>query len=141
MMRSLQLLTAMILCAPSLAAVSATRTTGAQLLESCRAYRQEPRTGQGVFCAAYIRGFLDAASMLDGRVGTDVERRAGKGPEGTASDEYQPYCIDESVPIDHIVVQLLEYATERSDADKLDASELLDATLRKMYECHRKLSR
>ena len=135
MMRSLQLLTAMILCATSLAAMSATRTTGAQLLESCRAYRQEPRTGQGVFCAAYIRGFLDAASMLDGRVGTDVERRAGKGPQGIASDEHRPYCIDESVPIDHIVVQLLEYATERSDADKLDASELLDATLRKMYGC------
>lgn len=140
MLRSPQLLTTMILCATSLLAVSATRTTGAQLLESCRAYRQEPRTGQGVFCAAYIRGFLDGASMLGGRLGTDAERRAGTGPQGTASDKPQPYCIDESVPIDHIVVQLLEYATERSDADKLDASELLDATLRKMYECHRKLS-
>lgn len=140
MMRSLQLLTAMILCMTSLAVTSATPVSGAQLLESCRAYRQEPRSGPGVFCAAYIRGFLDSASMHDGRLGTDAEQGAGKGPQGTASDGHRPYCVDESVPIDHIVVQLLEYATERSDADKLDASELLDATLRKMYECHRKVS-
>lgn len=140
MMRSIQLLTAVILCVSSLAVTSATPVSGAQFLESCRAYRQEPRTGSGVFCTAYIRGFLDGASMHDARLGTEAQRGAGKGPQGTASDEHRPYCIDESIPIDHIVVQLLEYATERSDADKLDASELLDATLRKMYDCHRKLS-
>lgn len=140
MIRSLQLLGAMTLCMTSLVVTSATPVSGAQLLDSCRAYRQEPRTGPGVFCAAYIRGFLAGASLHDRRLGTDAERRAGKGPEGAASDERRPYCIDESAPIDHIVVQLLEYATERSDADKLDASELLDATLRKMYECPRKLS-
>jgi len=39
-----------------------------------------------------------------------------------------------------LATQVLTDATERSDADKLDASELLDATLRKMYECQRKLS-
>lgn len=131
----------MFLCMTSLAVTSAAPVSGAQLLESCRAYRQEPRSAPGVFCAAYIRGFLDGASMHEVRLGTEAERRAGKGPPGTAGDEPQPYCIDQSVPIDHIVVQLLEYATERSDADKLDASELLDATLRKMYECPRKLSR
>jgi len=115
-MRSLQLLAAMILCTTPLALMSAPSVSGAQLLESCRAYRQEPRTGPGVFCAAYIRGFLDGTSILDGR------------------------CIDEQVAIDHIVVQLLEYASERSDADRLEARELLDATLRKMYGCHRKLA-
>lgn len=140
MMRSLLLLAAMILCTTPVALMSATPVSGAQLLESCRAYRQEPRTEPGVFCAAYIRGFLDGANMRDGRFHTDTERRAGKGPQGTVSDEHQPYCIDESVAIDHIVVQLLEYASERADADRLEASELLDATLRKMYGCHRKLA-
>ena len=139
-MRSLQLLAAMILCTTPLALMSASPVSGAQLLESCRAYRQEPRTGPGVFCAAYIRGFLDGASILDGHLGTEAERRAGKGPQGAVGDGHQPYCIDESVAIDHIVVQLLEYATEHSDADRLEASELLDATLRKMYGCHRELA-
>lgn len=141
-MRLLPLFAVMILCTTALTAMAQNPMSGAELLDSCRAYREEPRTGPGLFCAAYIRGFLDGAStVVDSRLRSGAERdkrqRPPQAPPVHTGDEQRPYCIDEPVAIDRIVVQLLAHALERSDADQVRASDLLDATLRQMYDCRR----
>jgi hypothetical protein len=80
--------------------------TGAQLHESCLEYEQAPRSGGGLFCAAYVRGFLDGVSAIelrirsDGNVALEAESGIRRG------DDRPPYCIEGSITIDRLVAGL-----------------------------------
>jgi hypothetical protein len=119
--------------------------TGAQLHQHCLTYKEAPRSGAGLFCAAYVRGFVDGASAIDGRIRTGEKVELPPRPHGSRASPAPPgdpvYCVDESITIDRLITQMLSYASEHPPGERTTASDLLDATLRQFHACPRAASR
>jgi Rap1a immunity proteins len=135
-----------MLTAFSSSALPETPLTGTQLHEHCLTYKEAPRSGAGLFCAAYVRGFVNGASAIDGRIrtgGGKVELPPRPhGPRASPAPPGDPvYCIDESITIDRLITEMLSYASEYPPGERTTASDLLDATLRQFHACPRVASR
>lgn len=123
------------------ASLTETPLSGVQLRENCLGYEEEPRSSAGLACAAYVRGFLDGAAALDGRVRTGtLPEPSSKTPQRPADPAAVPrrsrtYCVDSSITIDRIISEILQYTSERAPDGRTTAGELLDAVLKRFHAC------
>lgn len=116
--------------------------SAAQLREYCMAWRAEPGSSAAAACIAYVQGFLDGATSIDGRIQTeaaaksesflDRARRTRLAPTNMARP---PYCLDASVPLSRIIHQLLAHYETRQLDEELPASAVVASTLRRFHPC------
>lgn len=148
-MRSLMILTALLVTAPSVSAVEALST--AELMSHCDKYYDEQATEDRIFCVRYIQGFIDGAVATDESVTRNVvgefekeesysERaartRIGRRLERYGSSVYADFCLGDPVPLKEVVEHVVEDATdpERVAANPL-ARDLVYETVREHYPC------
>lgn len=131
-----------VTCAASPDVMADAPLSGAQLREYCVAWRDEPGSSAAAACVAYIRGFLDGATSLDGRIRREVEAAPDSLLERARRTRLSPtyagraqYCVDASTPLSRIIHQLLAHYETRQFGEDLEASVLVANTLRRFHPC------
>lgn len=114
--------------------------SASELLQYCSAWRDEPHTSAGLYCPAYVRGFLDgAASQSRLRIASEVVAesfldRARRTRLGDRSSVRPSYCLD-SVSMESLIAQVLTVSEELAIGDDLKADDLLVRALQRFHRC------
>ena len=131
-----------VTCAASPDVIADEPLSAAQLREYCIAWREEPGSPAAAACIAYISGFLDGATSLDGRVRRETKavpesllERARRTRLSATHAGRAPYCVDASLPLSRIIHQLLAHYETREFGEDLEASALVTHTLRRFHPC------
>lgn len=119
---------AALACTVALPTVAETPLTAAQLRSYCSAYRADRSSSAGLFCVAYVQGFLDGTMTSTSTAGT---RSIIDANHHQSAD----FCVDRQVPLDRIIAQLVATADFPPSAHSMLASELLVRTLQRSYPC------
>jgi Ssp1 endopeptidase immunity protein Rap1a len=116
--------------------------SAAQLREYCIAWTDEPGSAAAAACVAYVQGFLDGATSVDGRLRKDAQTgpesfldRARRTRLASAYAQRPPYCVDVSVPLSRIIHELLAHYETRQFGEDRQASVLVASTLRRFHPC------
>jgi hypothetical protein len=115
--------------------------SASELLQYCSAWRDEPRSSTGLYCPAYVRGFMDgAASKTRLRAGSEVVAESfldrARRTRLTDRNSVRPsYCVDSALALESLIAQVLTVGEGLSGADDLKAHDLLVRTLQRFHRC------
>jgi hypothetical protein len=115
--------------------------SASELLHYCSAWRDEPRSSTGLYCQAYVRGFMDgAASQARLRVNSKVAAesfldRARRTRLADRNSVRPSYCLDSVETVEKLIAQMLTVGDELTIADDLNARDLLLRTLQRFHRC------
>jgi hypothetical protein len=115
--------------------------SASELLQHCSAWRDEPHSSAGLYCPAYVRGFLDgAASQARLRVASEVVAESflerARRTRLTDRNSVRPsYCVDSASTLESLIAQVLTVGEELVIGDDLKAHELLLRTLQRFHRC------
>lgn len=114
----------------------------AQLREYCVAWKDAPGSPAAAACVAYVQGFLDGATAVDGRIRPQAEatadslvERARRTRLAPARMQRPPYCVDASLPLAVVIHQILLHYDSRKFGGELEAHVLVASTLRRFHPC------
>jgi hypothetical protein len=124
-------------------AVAFEQVSSAELAERCRAYLLDADSGDGRFCAAYVRGFIDGSPDVMLLASPDeaahsresFAQRAARTRLGRPTSRRPEYCIDSSLGMTRLVEQIVAVADEHPPRDDVDAGALLRAMLVRFHRC------
>jgi hypothetical protein len=115
--------------------------SASELLQYCSAWRDEPHSSAGLYCPAYVRGFMDgAASKTRLRAGSEVVAESfldrARRTRLTDRNSVRPsYCVDSASTLESLIAQVLTVGEELVIGDDLKAHELLLRTLQRFHRC------
>jgi hypothetical protein len=110
-----------------------------ELRKFCVAYGDDPRGNDAQACATYLRGFIDGSSLvyvdLLSPPDESFSQRAYRTRLGNASRVRPRYCLNGSVTIAELVIQILVQAESYPPTEAETASDLIQATLNRFHRC------
>jgi hypothetical protein len=116
--------------------------SGAQLLEYCRAYADEPEGSSGLLCATYVSGFVEGAGAtasqqaISGDISTEsFADRALRTRLGLPRRCEPAYCLESSVSLEQFIADVLEYAERNPPERNMSANDVVVSALGSLYAC------
>jgi hypothetical protein len=109
-----------------------------ELHRLCIGYAEDAEGIHGKACAAYIRGFIEGSALvrvdLPAPPGESFTERAFRTRLGNGNARAR-YCVDGSVTVAALVIQLLVQAEGSAPTESDTASDLIQATLNRFHRC------
>lgn len=110
-----------------------------ELRKFCVAYGDDARGNDAQACATYLRGFIDGSPLvyvdLPSPPGESFSQRAYRTRYGDLSRVRPRYCLNGSVTIAELVIQILVQAESYPPTEGETASDLIQATLNRFHRC------
>jgi len=113
--------------------------TAAELHKLCLDYSRFPQSSTYHACEAYLRGFIEGSPyvhlQLPRSAGESFTERAFRTRYGAPGRVRPRYCVNGSVTLNDLVIQVLVQAESQPPSDEKDASVLIESTLNRFHRC------
>jgi Rap1a immunity proteins len=134
-------LTASALYCMSISAAELAPLSSSELHRHCLTYAKTADSAEGLVCSTYVRAFVEGSNLVmlekvsPDTPGETFMERAFRTRVGAAFPVQPKYCINSSVTLDDIVIQMLVHAESRPPKGDENAGVLIYGTLARYYAC------
>jgi hypothetical protein len=115
--------------------------SSAQLHAQCLAYAAAPTSTEGQLCSAYLRAFIEGSDRVQYDPAKEQDpdesftERALRTRYGGPTAVRPQYCVNSSVTVDDLIIQLLVQADSHLPDESRAAASLIYATLNRFHRC------